>query len=150
MTDIVSPGKRSAMMRAVRSKDTKPELLVRRGLHVRGLRFKLHDASLPGRPDLVLPKWRTVVFVQGCFWHGHGCGYSRLPEKNREFWAHKIRANVARDEANKKSLAVAGWNVLEVWTCQLRKAGKSGLPDLLDQLADAIKGQGRADASEGV
>lgn len=142
MVDIVSPEKRSAMMRAVRSKDTAPEVVVRKGLHARGLRFKLHDKGLPGRPDLVLPRWRTVVFVQGCFWHGHGCGYSREPSSNREFWAKKIRANVARDEAARKALVAAGWSVIDVWTCELRKVGKSGLPVFLDRLAEHI----RADA----
>jgi DNA mismatch endonuclease, patch repair protein len=137
--DIVSQEKRSAMMRAVRSKDTAPELLVRKGLHARKLRFRLHAKNLPGRPDLVLPKWKAVVFVHGCFWHGHGCAYSKTPKKNRDFWAHKIMGNAARDRANKKALEAAGWRVLVLWTCELKKAGRHGLPELLDTLAANIR-----------
>lgn len=137
--DIVSKDKRSAMMRAVRSKDTAPELLVRKGLHARGLRYRVHCKHLPGRPDLVFPKWHAAVFIHGCFWHGHGCRYSRPPDTNKSFWAEKIAANVERDRANRAALEARGWRVFEIWTCRLRGAGKAGLPALLDSVARAIR-----------
>ena len=126
-------------MSAVRSRNTAPEVLVRKGLHARGLRFRLHDKKLPGRPDIALPKWGAVVLVNGCFWHGHGCKYSRRPASNREFWAAKIASNVERDEANRRSLKLQGWRVFELWTCELRSVGTKGLPKLLDDLAAAIR-----------
>lgn len=117
--DTVSPAERSRIMRRVRSVDTAPELYVRRALHAAGFRFRLHDRRLPGRPDLVLAKHRTVVFVQGCLWHWHGCRRSRMPAANAEYWRRKIARNVERDAANAAALSGKGWRVELVWECEL-------------------------------
>jgi DNA mismatch endonuclease (patch repair protein) len=108
-------------MSAIHAKNTKPELLVRRYLFSRGFRYRLNDPRLPGHPDLVLRKYRTVVFVNGCFWHGHeGCKYFRLPQTNTEFWQAKIIRNAERDKAEQRALAALGWHCITVWECQLK------------------------------
>ena len=113
MTDIVSKAKRSAMMSGIRGKNTKPEILVRRLLHGMGYRFRLHRKDLPGKPDIVLPKWRTVIFVNGCYWHGHeDCYLFRPPKTQTEFWTNKIEGNQTRDQCNYAELENAGWKVL--------------------------------------
>ena len=117
--DTVSSAERTRIMGRVRSADTKPELYVRRTLHAAGLRFRLHDRRLPGSPDLVLAKHRTVVFVQGCLWHWHGCRRSRMPAANAEYWRRKIARNVERDAANAAVLSEMGWRVELVWECEL-------------------------------
>jgi DNA mismatch endonuclease (patch repair protein) len=109
-------------MAAIRGKDTAPEVAVRRMLHGIGLRFRLHRKDLPGRPDIVLPKHRTVVLVHGCFWHRHeGCRYTTTPKTRQEFWLDKFRSNVLRDRRNQAILEQLGWRVLVVWECELRK-----------------------------
>lgn len=119
VADIVSKAKRSSMMSGIRGKDTDPELRVRSHLHRAGLRFRLHAKGLPGRPDIVLPRWRTVVFVHGCFWHRHpGCRYAYTPSSNRPFWRSKFAANVERDRRKVRQLRKAGWTVLTVWECR--------------------------------
>lgn len=121
MIDHVSPTRRSEIMRAVRSEDTRPEMLVRKAAHSLGLRFRLHVASLPGKPDLVFRKWSTVVFVNGCFWHRHqGCKKASDPKTNAEFWQKKFDANVRRDEMNHLLLSKAGWRVVVLWQCQFK------------------------------
>src|SRR5690348_5185571 len=122
MVDVVDRATRSRMMSGIRGRNTKPELIVRSYLHRAGLRFRLH-ANLPGKPDLVFPKYRTVVFVHGCFWHRHaGCKYAATPSSNAAFWKRKFAENVGRDEAVRKALRKAGWRVLTVWECQLRES----------------------------
>ncbi|QRI64509.1 DNA mismatch endonuclease Vsr [Shinella sp. PSBB067] len=122
MTDIVDQQTRSRMMAGIRGKDTKPELALRRALHARGFRFRLHSKAVHGRPDLVLPKYRAVVFVHGCFWHRHeGCRYTTTPSTRQEFWQGKFAANVARDAAVRGRLLEEGWRVATVWECALRK-----------------------------
>lgn len=117
---IVTP-ERSRNMAAIRGKDTAPELAVRRMLHGMGLRFRLHRKELPGRPDIVLPRHRTVVFVHGCFWHRHqGCRFTTTPKTRREFWQAKFDGNVARDRRNQAELVQLGWRVIVVWECELR------------------------------
>jgi DNA mismatch endonuclease, patch repair protein len=107
-------------MRAVRGKHTKPEMVVRKAAHRLGLRFRLHRKDLPGRPDLVFPKWRTVVFVNGCFWHGHdGCRRAKLPSSNVAFWREKLSANVERDQRNYRELSKLGWHVEVIWQCDI-------------------------------
>jgi DNA mismatch endonuclease (patch repair protein) len=116
---------RSVLMGKIRSKDTKPEMLVQRYLHASGLRYRLHDVTLPGKPDIVLSGQRIVIFVQGCFWHWHGAACSIKPGKprtNPEKWEAKLRGNVARDERHQQALREAGWQVLTVWECELKKA----------------------------
>ncbi len=120
MTDVHSPEVRAKNMRAIRSKNSKPELQIRRGLHASGIRFRLHDKKLPGSPDLVLRKYKTVIFVHGCFWHGHDCKYFKLPMTRTEFWQLKIQANRQRDSVAIKQLGTDGWNVIVVWECALR------------------------------
>ncbi|MDB2421872.1 very short patch repair endonuclease [Paracoccaceae bacterium] len=122
MADIVSPEKRSSMMSGIRGKDTKPEIIMRRLLHQLGYRFRLHRKDLPGRPDIVLPKWRTVIFVNGCYWHGHeDCHLFRPPKTRTEFWTNKIKGNQARDQRNHAALEDAGWKVLVIWECAVSK-----------------------------
>lgn len=112
---------RSANMRAVRGKDTLPEMIVRRTVHALGFRFRLHDRKLPGCPDLVLKRHKTVIFVHGCFWHGHqGCRRSRVPATNTDFWTEKLERNVARDARQQAALRADRWHVLVIWECELR------------------------------
>jgi len=119
MADKVSTEVRSRMMAAVKGRDTSPEKLVRSMLFREGFRFRLQKRNLPGRPDIVLPRYRTVVFVHGCFWHGHDCRKGRQrPQTRREFWNAKLDANIARDCANQAALKAMGWKVFVVWTCQ--------------------------------
>ena len=122
MTDIVDQQTRSRMMAGIKGKNTKPELALRRALHARGFRFRLHSKKVHGRPDLVLPKYRAVVFVHGCFWHRHtGCRYTTTPSTRPDFWQAKFEANVARDNAVRSKLLDDGWRVATVWECALRK-----------------------------
>lgn len=123
MTDVFDPAKRSSVMRAVKSKDTAPELKVRRAAHALGLRFRLGRADLPGKPDLVFPARKTALFVHGCFWHGHDCPRgARVPQANRAYWTAKIGRNVARDKATLASLRRLGWKPAVVWECETRDA----------------------------
>ena len=124
-------------MSSIRGKNTKPEILVRKGLHARGFRFRLQDRRLPGRPDIVLPKYGVAIMVNGCFWHGHkGCRYATKPKSNVEFWETKIARNRHRDEVTTAHLEALGWTVITVWECDLRKT--AGLNEKLDALADEI------------
>ena len=121
MADHVSREKRSAIMRSVTNKNTTPEILARRAAHKLGLRFRIHSAELPGRPDMVLPRWKTVVFVNGCFWHRHpGCRRTTIPKSNVEFWTEKFRANVERDKRNYAMLVEMGWRVVILWQCEVK------------------------------
>lgn len=122
MADVVDPVTRSRMMAGIRGRDTKPELLLRRALHALGLRYRLHHRGLPGRPDLVFPRRRAVVFVHGCFWHRHeNCRYATTPVTRPDFWMQKFRSNVERDRRNQHALLAAGWRVAIVWECLLKK-----------------------------
>lgn len=113
---------RSFNMSQVKSKDTKPEILVRKFLFANGLRFRLYDKKLPGKPDIVLPKYKTVILIQGCFWHGHeNCKYATIPKTRSEFWFNKIDANIHRDKSNIEKLKNMGWSVLQIFTCELKK-----------------------------
>jgi len=121
MVDTVDKATRSRMMAAIRGKDTKPELALRKALHARGFRYRLHGKNLPGKPDLVFPKHRAVCFVHGCFWHRHqNCRYATTPKTSRHFWENKFSATVARDRRNHTRLLKAGWRVAIVWECALR------------------------------
>lgn len=118
--DHVSPQKRSEMMSKVRSRDTKPEKLVRSLLHSMGYRFRLHRKDLPGKPDIVLPKYNTIIFVHGCFWHRHGCKKSSTPKTNRDFWKAKFARNVERDREVINALKSLNWTVVTIWECETR------------------------------
>ena len=134
MTDIVDKATRSRMMAGIRSKDTRPELLLRKALHAAGLRYRLHVRTLPGKPDLVFPKYQAVVFVHGCFWHGHNqCARFRLPLSNTAFWEEKIKGNISRDFKNKKLLETMGWNVFVIWECEITKKTIHTLADKLSK-----------------
>jgi|SRR5690606_3465823 len=140
--DIISPEQRSALMSRIRGKDTKIELEVRRGLHALGFRYRLGGAGLPGRPDIVLPKYRTVVFVHGCFWHKHDCHLFRLPKTRTDFWEAKISANQTRDARNEAQLRALGWMIETVWECQLRGQNAHAKADVIGALADRISSNG--------
>src|SRR5438105_1855737 len=125
MTDTMDRGKRSALMSRVRVRDTQPEVLVRRLIHSLGFRFRLHRKDLPGCPDIVLPRLKSVIFINGCFWHGHRrCRKGTRPSSNVEFWNRKIQGNIERDNKNLRRLKRLGWQVLVIWECQTRDEEK--------------------------
>lgn len=125
MSDILSPDERSKRMARIASKDTRPELQLRQALHARGFRYRLHKKELPGRPDIVFPARRLVIFVNGCFWHGHKCSIGHVPKSNSEFWRKKIQTNRARDARNIRRLRALGWDVINVWECGLQSHGRA-------------------------
>lgn len=129
-------------MSGVRGKDTKIEVAVRKDLFARGYRYLVNDGRLPGKPDIVLPKHHAVVFVHGCYWHGHDCALFRLPASNREFWATKIGNNRERDHRSVLGLRALGWRVAVVWECALRGSGKLGLEEVTRQLDEWLHGAG--------
>lgn len=124
MVDVLTPAQRQFNMSRIRGRNTKPEMIIRRGLHARGLRYRLHDRTLAGRPDLVFPKFKAVIFVHGCFWHGHNCPLFKLPMTRTEFWDTKISSNRARDNRAVATLLEHGWRVAIVWECSLKGSGK--------------------------
>jgi DNA mismatch endonuclease (patch repair protein) len=133
MADSVDRATRSRMMAGIRGRDTTPERIVRSHLHRAGLRFRLHESRLSGRPDIVLPRWGAVVFVHGCYWHRHpGCRFATTPSTRVEFWTRKFAENVARDRRNVRALRRAGWRVFVVWECSLS-------PSALDRLVRRIR-----------
>jgi DNA mismatch endonuclease (patch repair protein) len=122
MTDIVDRATRSRMMSGIRGRDTKPEVIVRKYLHAHGLRYRIASKNLPGKPDIVLSKYRAVVFVHGCFWHRHkGCRYATIPATNTDFWQAKFDSNTRRDASATRRLRTAGWRVCVIWSCQLKE-----------------------------
>ena len=135
MADVVDKAKRSRMMAGIQSKNTKPETIIRKALHARGFRYSLHPKGLPGKPDIVMPKWRVAIFVHGCFWHRHGCSLFKIPATNRDFWDSKLFKNQLRDELVKQQLADAGWRIATIWECATKgKRATDHLPALLDRL----------------
>lgn len=125
MSDVHTPEQRSFNMSRIRSKDTKPELLVRKHLFSLGFRYRLHDKKLPGKPDIVLPKYRTVIFIHGCFWHGHeGCPYFVIPKTRTEWWVEKINRTRELDRKNVENLENQGWKVIEIFDCELKQGKK--------------------------
>lgn len=141
MTDVVDKETRSRMMAGIRAKNTKPELLLRRALHSRGFRYRLHSPILPGKPDIVFPKYRVAVFVHGCFWHAHDCKYFKLPRSRTEFWQEKLLKNAARDEMVIANTQALGWRVLVVWECATREFRASDSGDaLIETIAQWIVG----------
>ncbi len=121
MADIVSLSKRKEMMSSVKQRHTKPEITVRKLLHRLGYRFRLHSKKLPGTPDIVLPKYKSVIFVHGCFWHQHeGCRKARRPTSNVEFWNEKLDKNIKRDKRKESELKDLGWKVLTIWDCEIK------------------------------
>ena len=133
MADIVTPEKRSQMMAGIKGKNTKPELVIRSGLHALGYRYRIHVKTLPGKPDLVFPKYKAVLFVHGCFWHGHDCHLFKWPSSRVDFWLTKINRNKEIDQISIEKLKLSGWRVCTIWECALK--GKTRRP-----LADVIEG----------
>lgn len=143
MADIVTPEVRSRMMAGIRGKDTKPELALRRGLHAGGFRFRLHVRDLPGRPDMVFPKWRAVLFAHGCFWHGHDCHLFRMPSSRREFWESKIARNRLVDAASSTALQESGWRLGVVWECALKGRTRLPIGEVIARCADWLRSDAR-------
>jgi DNA mismatch endonuclease (patch repair protein) len=144
MADIVDAATRSRMMSGIRGKDTAPEMQVRRFLHEQGFRYRLHRKDLPGVPDIVLPKYHAVIFVHGCFWHGHDCKYFKPPATRSEFWASKIARNRQNDKKSKEALLQGGWRVAIIWECALRgKAARKQIPGLARRLTSWIRNSTR-------
>lgn len=140
MADIVDKATRSRMMSGIRGRDTKIEILVRKALHARGLRYRTGVRALPGRPDIVLPRWRAAILVHGCFWHAHDCGLCRIPATRSQFWQEKLRGNAVRDQRNETALFEAGWRTAIVWECAVRGRGPQAVASVADQLVDWLRG----------
>jgi DNA mismatch endonuclease (patch repair protein) len=135
MADVHEPETRSYNMGQISGKDTKPEMIVRRFLHSNGFRYRLHVKNLPGKPDLVLPKYNSVIFVHGCFWHAHeNCKYFRIPKTRTKWWKEKLYGNKERDEKNIRQLKEVGWNVIVVWECELKSNKKETCTRLIKNL----------------
>lgn len=141
MPDVHDAATRSRNMAAVRGKDTKPELLIRRGLHGLGFRYRLQAKDLPGRPDLVLPKYSAVIFIHGCFWHGHDCPLFRLPATRPGFWKNKIAGNVERDAKALTALQALGWRTGTVWECALRGTARQEIQAALKSAGEWIRSE---------
>lgn len=145
MADVLTPEQRHLNMTRIRSKDTGIEKQVRSQLHADGFRFRLNVKDMPGKPDVVLPKYRTVVFINGCFWHGHQrCRYFVVPKTNTEFWVNKIDGNIKRDKEHYRQLEIMGWNVIIVWECALKN---NRFEETIIQLETALKNNGLAPKS---
>jgi DNA mismatch endonuclease (patch repair protein) len=135
MADVVDKITRSRMMSGIRGKNTRPEMLVRKRLHAMGYRYRLHDKRLPGKPDLVFPGRKAVIFVHGCFWHGHGCKLFKWPSSNVDFWRTKILRNRENDQHSEEKLLSEGWRILVVWECALKGPGKRPLTEISSEIA---------------
>lgn len=139
--DVLTPEQRRFNMSRIRGRDTKPEMLLRRGLHAAGLRFRLHVRELPGRPDMVFPRHRAVILVHGCFWHGHDCPLFKWPATRPEFWAEKIARNRERDHCAIEALLADGWRVLTVWECSLKAPARRPVAEVVSDCAAFIRGR---------
>ncbi|WP_374600740.1 very short patch repair endonuclease [Niveibacterium sp.] len=135
MADVVDKEMRSRMMSGIRAKNTRPEVFLRKGLHALGFRFRLHAKDIPGKPDIVLPKYRALIVVHGCFWHGHGCRYCKTPKTNTAFWQQKIQGNKHRDEETLRRQLDLGWRCLVVWECGIREAARPDSELMIVRLA---------------
>lgn len=139
MADVVTPEKRSRMMSGIRGKNTRCELIVRQGLHRKGFRYRLHDSSLPGKPDVVLPKYKAAILVNGCFWHGHNCHLFKWPSSRAEFWKAKIERNQQKDAETLAKLLGLGWRALVIWECTTKGKEKWPVERMLGAIADWIE-----------
>ena len=138
MADVHSREVRSYNMSRIKGKDTKPEILVRRYLHKHGFRYRLHVKNLPGKPDIILPKYKTVIFVHGCFWHGHnGCRYFVVPKTRTDWWLNKINGNTVNDRKKQEVLKEAGWKIIQLWECELKPGNRE---TTLENLVKSIRG----------
>ena len=150
MADIVPAEVRSRMMSGIRGKNTKPELILRTGLHAAGFRFRIHVADLPGKPDIVLPRFRAVIFAHGCFWHGHDCHLFKMPSTRRDFWQAKIDRNREVDVRNQSQLADAGWRKAVVWECALKGRARLAHDEVIDSCAKWLQSGSQALEIRGV
>lgn len=139
MVDVVSPAKRSSMMSGIKGKNTKPEVMIRKALHRRGFRYCLNTKGLPGKPDIVFPKHKAIIFIHGCFWHGHDCHLFKWPKSREDFWREKITDNQKRDEVVMNQYAETDWRIMAIWECALK--GKTRLPfdSLVDEVSDWLQ-----------
>ena len=135
MADVVSAEVRSRMMSGIRGKNTKPELIIRRGLHARGFRYVIHDVRLPGKPDLVFPKYRALIFIHGCFWHGHDCHLFKWPKTRTEFWRTKIERNRAIDQKTVTAIKRLKWRCCVVWECSLKSPSRLREGRVVDRIS---------------
>jgi DNA mismatch endonuclease (patch repair protein) len=141
MADVVDRATRSRMMAGIRGRDTAIERQIRKALHARGFRFRVDYRKLPGRPDIVLPRWSAVILVHGCFWHAHDCGLCRIPSTRPHFWREKLAGNSDRDQRNMRALLDNGWRVATVWECALRSRGPKAVEALTDRLGEWLRGR---------
>lgn len=149
MPDIVDEATRSRMMSGIRGKDTRPEMIIRRGLHAMGFRYKLHDNTLPGKPDLVFPARRAVILVNGCFWHGHDCHLFKWPSSRVDFWKRKILRNREKDAETLKSLRSDGWRILTVWECALKGSTRLPAGEAVQKAAQWLRSDGDSNQIRG-
>ncbi|MCJ2032705.1 very short patch repair endonuclease [Methylobacterium sp. J-068] len=140
MADVLTPEQRRLNMSRIRGRDTKPELVLRKSLHAAGFRYRLHARELPGRPDMVFPRFRAAIFVHGCFWHGHDCPMFKMPGTRQEFWSAKISGNRARDQRKAAQLEAAGWRILTVWECSVKGPARRPKDDVAASCADFLRG----------
>ena len=150
MADVVSREVRSKMMSGIKGKNTKPEIAIRKALFSLGFRYRLHRKDLPGKPDLVLPKHNAVIFINGCFWHAHGCHLFKWPSTRREFWREKIGGNKERDRRNLTAIAEAGWRIMVVWECALKGKERLDFGHVMEDLATWIESDSRIGEIRGV
>ncbi len=150
MADTMTPEQRSRCMSKIKGRDTKPEIMVRKYLFSQGLRFRVNVATLPGKPDVVLPKYHVVIFINGCFWHGHSdCRYATIPKSNTDFWLSKINRNRARDLEVEEQLIAKGWKVIRIWECSLKsKYRQETLSSLLSMIIDTHRDDAPSMAAE--
>jgi DNA mismatch endonuclease (patch repair protein) len=139
MVDVVDKKSRSRMMSGISGKNTKPEMLIRKGLHRRGFRYRLHKSDLPGKPDLVFPKYKAIILVNGCFWHQHDCHLFKWPSTREEFWGKKILGNKARDERNLKIYSELGWKVLVIWECAIKGKTRRPLSEVIETAVEWLQ-----------
>jgi DNA mismatch endonuclease (patch repair protein) len=155
LIDVVDSATRSRMMSGIKSKNTLPEIRIRKALHARGFRYRIHVPNIPGKPDIVLPKYNSLIMVHGCFWHGHSCRYFKVPKSRTQFWLDKIGKNQARDQVQLSALTDTKWKVLIVWECAIREMRKEKGHDIIDQIerwilqgADVPSGDHRSPVTE--
>ena len=139
MVDVVDKKLRSRMMSGISGKNTKPEMLIRKGLHRRGFRYRLHKSDLPGKPDLVFPKYKAIILINGCFWHQHDCHLFKWPSTREEFWRKKILGNKARDERNLKIYSELGWKVLVIWECAIKGKTRRPLSEVIETAVEWLQ-----------
>jgi len=149
VTDVVDKKTRSRMMAGIRGKNTRPELVIRKALFAKGLRYRLHVKDLPGKPDLVFPKYKAIIFIHGCFWHHHDCHLFKWPSTRPDFWKNKIDRNVEVDRRNYAALKAAGWRILTVWECAIKGKMKLSFESVIDEIVEWLQTENMDKTIEG-